>query len=66
MIWAVPVLLWIDYRPNATQINEAIFNLAQQELKIIDDDMFGLKGNTAKISSAINEYLHIVKNKPKE
>lgn len=51
-------------RPNAAQINEAIFNLAQQELQIIDDDMFGLKANTAKISSAINEYLHIIKNKP--
>ena len=53
-------------KPNATQINEAILNLARQELKIIDDDMFGLKGNTAKISSAINEYLHIIKNKPEE
>ena len=53
-------------KPNATQINEAILNLARQELKIIDDDMFGLKGNTAKISSAINEYLHIIKNKSEE
>lgn len=53
-------------KPNATQINEAILDLARQELKIIDDDMFGLKGNTAKISSAINEYLHIIKNKPEE
>lgn len=53
-------------RPNATQINEAILNLAQQELQVIDDDMFGLKGNTAKISSAIKEYSHIIKNKPKE
>lgn len=53
-------------RPNATQINEAIINLARQELHVIDDDMFGLKGNTAKISSAIQEYSHIIKNKPKD
>lgn len=53
-------------RPNATQINEAIINLARQELHVIDDDMFGLKGNTAKISGAIQEYSHIIKNKPKD
>ena len=56
----------VGNRPNATQINEAIFNLAQQELQVDDDDMFGLKGNTAKISSAIQEYSHIIKNKPKD
>lgn len=53
-------------RPNATQINEAIINLARKELHVIDDDMFGLKGNTAKISSAIQEYSYIIKNKPKD
>ena len=56
----------VGNRPNATQINEAIINLAQQELQVIDDDMFGLKGNTAKISSAIREYSHIIKNKHKD
>ena len=56
----------IGDRPNATQINEAIFNLAQQHLGVIDDDLFGLKSNTSKISSAINEYSHIIKNKLKK
>jgi hypothetical protein len=56
----------VGNRPNATQINEAIINLAQQELQVINDDMFGLKGNTAKISNAIKEYSHIIKNKPKD
>lgn len=56
----------VGNRPNATQINEAIVNLAQQELQVIDDDMFGLKGNTAKISNAIKEYSHIIKNKLKD
>lgn len=55
----------VGNRPNATQINEAIINLAQQELQVVDDDMFGLKGNTAKISSAIKEYSYIIKNQPK-
>ena len=55
----------VGEKPNATQINDAVIELAQK-LQIIDDDMFGLKGNTTKISKAIKAYLHIIKNKPDE
>lgn len=53
-----------DKRPNATQISNAIYEFAKNELKIADEDMTGLKANIDKISRAIQEYSDILYKRP--
>lgn len=54
----------IGDRPNATQINEQVYNLTMQivnELGMNDSDTLGLKANTDKISKAVQAYADMFK-----
>ena len=53
-----------DNKPNATQISNAIYDFAIEDLKIADEDMTGLKANINKISKAIQEYTDILYKRP--
>ena len=54
----------IGDRPNATQINEQVYNLTMQivdELGMNENDTLGLKANTDKISKAVQAYADMFK-----
>lgn len=53
-----------DNKPNATQISNAIYQFAIDDLQIADEDTNGLKANIAKISKSIQEHTDILYKQP--
>lgn len=53
-----------DNKPNATQISNAIYQFAIDDLQIADEDTNGLKANIAKISKSIQEHTDIPYKQP--
>ena len=53
-----------DNKPNATQISNAIYQFAIDDLQIADEDTNGLKANINKISKSIQEHTDILYKQP--